>query len=146
MIGLVSPSWREQFAHSWLFGFAYFFTICVGGLFWTCLHHATDAEWSVVVRRQLENLGKLLPYFALLFLPVLLCITWKGEDGEGLLLKWWFKEPGEDPLLDAKAGYLNHGFFYVRIVSYFVILTWVAPAPCGSAPWRRTRTGRLNTR
>jgi len=126
LIGLFSPSWREQFAHSWLFSFSYFFTICVGALFWTCLHHATDAEWSVVVRRQLENLGKLLPYFALFFLPVLLCITWKGADGEGLLLKWWFKEPGEDPLLDAKAGYLNHGFFYVRIVFYFVILSWVA--------------------
>ena len=47
---------RTQFAHSWLFGLTYFFTICVGGLFWTCLHHATDAEWSVVVRRQMENL------------------------------------------------------------------------------------------
>jgi len=126
LIGLFSASWREQFAHSWLFGFSYFFTICVGGLFWTCLHHATDAEWSVVVRRQMENLAKLIPYFALFFLPVLLCIMLKGENGEGLLLKWWFKEPGEDPLLDAKSGYLNHGFFYVRIVSYFVILTWVA--------------------
>src|SRR5438045_9082810 len=98
LIGLFSPSWREQFAHSWLFGFSYFFTICVGGLFWTCLHHATDAEWSVVVRRQMENLAKLIPYFALFYLPILLCITWRGENGEGLLLKWWFKTPGEAPI------------------------------------------------
>lgn len=44
LIGLFSEAWRAQFAHSWLFGFAYFFTIAVGALFWTCLHHATDAE------------------------------------------------------------------------------------------------------
>src|SRR5262249_53186539 len=80
LLGLFSSSWREQFAHSYLFAFTFFFTICVGAIFWTCLHHATDAEWSVVVRRQMENLGKLVPYFALFYLPILLCINWKGED------------------------------------------------------------------
>ena len=48
---------QTQFAYSWLFGFTYFFTICAGCLFWTCVHHATDSEWSVVVRRQLENVA-----------------------------------------------------------------------------------------
>src|ERR1700744_6048834 len=53
--------WGEkQFAFSWLFAAFYFFTLCMGAFFWTCLHHATDSEWSVVVRRQLENLAKLL--------------------------------------------------------------------------------------
>ena len=116
---------RTQFAHSWLFGFSYFFTICVGALFWTCLHHATDAEWSVVVRRQMENLAKLLVYFAIFFLPLLVC--------QPVLWKWWTIEPGHDVLLDAKSGYLNHGFFYFRVVIYFLVLGWI-----GFSLWKRS--------
>jgi hypothetical protein len=116
---------RAQFAHSWLFGFSYFFTILVGALFWTCLHHATDAEWSVVVRRQMENLSKLLLYIAIFFIPLLIC--------QPLLWKWWNIAPGHDVLLDAKSGYLNQPFFYVRLVFYFVMLAWIA-----SSLWKRS--------
>jgi hypothetical protein len=117
-IGLAVPDWRAQFAFSWLFGFTYFFTIAVGALFWTCLHHATDAEWTVVVRRQLENMARLLPYFVLFFVPLLFCAKY--------LWKWWDIPPGVDPLLDAKQPFLSHGFFYLRIVFYFGLLSWVA--------------------
>jgi hypothetical protein len=59
---LALSDWRGHLAmcnsvFSWLFGFIYFFTLCCGCLFWTIVHHATDAEWSVVVRRQLENIA-----------------------------------------------------------------------------------------
>ena len=47
----------KQFAFSYLFAFTFFLTICMGGLFWTLVHQAVDAEWSVVVRRQMENIG-----------------------------------------------------------------------------------------
>lgn len=109
---------HQQVAHSWLFGLTYFFTICVGALFWTCLHHATDAEWSVVVRRQLENVARLLPYFALFFIPILFVKT--------DLWRWWNMPGGEDPILEEKAGYLNHTFFYIRLAFYFVMLGWVS--------------------
>ena len=62
----------HQFSYSWLFAFAFFFTLCAGCFFWTIVHHATDAEWSVVVRRQLENIAALLTVLALLFVPILL--------------------------------------------------------------------------
>ena len=117
LIGLAVPAWREQFAFSWLFAFTYFFTICIGALFWTCLHHATDSEWSVVVRRQLENVAGLLVYIGLFFLPLLLC--------SDLLWKWWNMAPGHDAILDAKSGYLNHGFFYFRLIFYFLMLAWL---------------------
>ena len=119
LIGLLVPAWREQFAFSWLFASFYFFSICIGALFWTCLHHATDAEWSVVVRRQLENVAKLLPWFALIFLPILLFC-------QPYLWKWWNMPIGEDAVLDDKRGYLGHTFFYVRAVAYFVMLAWVS--------------------
>jgi FtsH-binding integral membrane protein len=62
----------HQFSYSWLFAFAFFFTLCAGCFFWTIVHHATDADWSVVVRRQLENIAVLLVVLAILFVPILL--------------------------------------------------------------------------
>src|SRR4029077_6127839 len=61
----------RQFAFSWMFAFAFFFTLCAGCFFWIIVHYATDAEWSVVVRRQLENISLLFPVLAILFLPAL---------------------------------------------------------------------------
>jgi len=109
---------REHFAYSWLFAFSYFFSLCVGCLFWTCLHHATDAEWSVVVRRQLENAASLIPYLFFFFIPVMFCFD--------ILYKWWSVAPGVDPLLDAKQPYLSRPFFLIRVAIYFVALSWVA--------------------
>jgi len=115
LIGLAVPAWRAQFAYSWLFGFSYFFTILIGTLFWICLHHATDSQWSVVVRRQLENLSKLLGYMWVFFIPLILFC-------KPILWKWWNLPAGHEPSLDLKAGYLNHPFFYIRAIAYFLAL------------------------
>ncbi len=110
---------REQFAFSWLFGFFVVFSICVGALFWTILHHATDSEWSTLVRRQMENVASIIPWLGLLFLPLLgFCAP--------TLWKWWTIDPKTEPLLAAKAAYLNHTFFILRYVLYFAGLGWVA--------------------
>lgn len=118
-VGLFSN--REQFAFSWLFGCMFVLTLCVGGLFWTILHNATDSEWGVLVRRQMENLASIIPYLSVFFLPlVLLCAP--------ILWKWWDMAPGQDPILDAKAGFLNHQFFWIRFFAYFLGLGGVALA------------------
>jgi hypothetical protein len=109
---------KEQFAYTYLFAFAFFFSLVVGSLFWTCLHHATDSEWSVVVRRQLENVASLVPWVAIAFIPILFCLP--------ILYKWWNIGDGVDPLLDAKRPYLSHGFFLIRAAVYFLLLGWVA--------------------
>jgi hypothetical protein len=109
---------HEQFAFSWLFAFMYFFVICVGALFWTLVHHATDAEWSVAVRRILENVAGLIPVAFLFFIPLLYCAP--------LLWKWWTIPAGVDEALDHKQPYLSHGFFYARLAIYFIGLTAVA--------------------
>jgi len=110
--------WPVQFGYSWLFAFIFFFTLCVGCLFWTIVHHVVDAEWSVVVRRQLENIGLLLPLLGLLFLPV-----WFWRDS---IYRWMNVPPGADPLLDAKRGYLNWEFFLARAIFFFLALSLVA--------------------
>ena len=109
-----------QFGYSWLLGTCYFVTITGGCLFWILVHHATDAEWSVVVRRVLENLATLVPVALIFFIPALLCA--------GHIWTWWNILPGAESVLDKKRWYLSHGFFTLRYLIYFVGLTSVALA------------------
>src|SRR5437667_2286162 len=100
----------HQFSYSWLFAFAFFFTLCAGCFFWTIVHHATDAEWSVVVRRQLENIAALLSVLALLFVPILLL--------RHHLYLWMVIPRGAEASLDTKRAYLNWTFFFVCAVVF----------------------------
>ena len=101
----------HQFSFSWLFAFAFFFTLCAGCLFWTIVHYATDAEWSVVVRRQLENIAVLLAVMAVFFLPILFL--------RHHLYEWMNIPPGKEATLDSKRAYLNWNFFVVRAIIFF---------------------------
>ena len=108
-----------QFAHSWLFAFAFAFTISVGALFWTILHNSTDSEWGVLVRRQMENLATGLWVLPIAFVPlVLFC----GPS----LWKWWHIPSGVDVLLDLKSAFLNKPSFCVRSAFYFFALGYLA--------------------
>src|SRR5712691_10282957 len=100
----------HQFSYSWLFAFVFFFTLCAGCFFWTIVHHATDADWSVVVRRQLENIAVLLVVLAVLFVPILLL----RRD----LYLWMVIPPGVEHFLCAKRAYLNWSFFLIRAVLF----------------------------
>ena len=105
----VSP---KQFSFSWLFAFAFYFTILAGCFFWIVVHHVVDAEWSVVVRRQLENLAMLLAVMVVFFIPI---VIYRHH-----LYEWMNIKPGLDTILDSKRGYLNWHFFVVRSIFYFV--------------------------
>ena len=109
---------QPQFSFSWLFAFAFYFTLLAGCFFWIIVHHVTDAEWSVVVRRQLENLAMLLPLMAVFFIPV---VIFRHH-----LYEWMNVAPGHDAVLDSKRAYLNWNFFVVRSLFYFVFFSSVA--------------------
>src|SRR5438067_13925276 len=63
----VSP---HQFSFSWLFAFAFYFTLLAGCLFWLIVHQVVDAELLVVVPRQAEHLASFLAFMLVFFLPV----------------------------------------------------------------------------
>jgi hypothetical protein len=111
----VSP---QQFSFSWLFGFAFYFTILAGCFFWIIVHHVVDAEWSVVVRRQLENLAMLLSVMAVFFIPVLIF--------RHQVYEWMNIPVGQNHLLDTKRAYLNWNFFLARSIFYFVFFIFAA--------------------
>lgn len=96
---------REQFAYSWLFAFTFFFTLSAGSLFWLLIHHATDAEWSVLQRRILETIAALLPVMILFFLPLVWCSS--------ILWKWLALPVGADVIVDLKRGFINFPFSFV---------------------------------
>ena len=109
----------KQFSYSWLFAFGFFFTLCAGCFFWTIVHYATDAEWTVVVRRQLENISMLFVVLAIFFIPILLL--------RNQLYDWMSIPPGTEPNLDSKRAYLNLNFFVIRAVfflGFFIIASW----------------------
>jgi len=106
----------EQLSYSWLFAFGFFFTLCVGCFFWTIVHYATDAEWTVVVRRQLENIAALIAILAIFFIPIYLL--------RHHLYQWMNIPPGTEPNLDSKRAYLNLNFFILRalfFLGFFII-------------------------
>ncbi len=106
----------RQFGYSWMFAFAFFFTLCAGCFFWTIVHYAVDAEWTVVVRRQLENMGVLMGIIALFFIPIFFL--------RHHLFDWMNIPAGTEENLDSKRAYLNLGFWVVRAVfflGFFII-------------------------
>jgi len=109
----------EQFFHSYLTAYVFWWTFCMGGLFFTMLHHLANATWSVVLRRLAESVMMMLPYMAVFAIPIFF--------GMNHLYDWSVPEiMADDHLLQQKAGYLNDTFFIVRTVVYFVV--WIALA------------------
>ncbi len=110
----------QQLAYSWLVSFMWVFTISAGCFFWVLVHHAVDADWSVVVRRIMETIGSLFfPWILLLFIPMYFMVP--------LIYKWWTIKPGVDFLLDHKAAFLNHQVFWGKAALYFLYFgfaTW----------------------
>ena len=109
-----------QFYFSWLVSYLYFLSIALGGLFFVLVLFVTKAGWGVVVRRVAENVMSTLPLFAVLFIPI-----WLGRHE---LFHWTHEDAvATDAILQAKAPYLNGGFFLGRAVAYFVVwalLSW----------------------
>ena len=120
-IFLIGGEMRESFAYSWLFACYYFFTICVGGLFFVLLHNASNSGWGIAVRRVMEHLANMLPYAFLLLIPILFLPTPRDA-----LYEWMALLGNGDAFLEAKAPYLTKGFFYLRILLYAISLCGIA--------------------
>lgn len=110
---------EQHFWYSYLVAWYGFLAIGLGGLFFVILQYLVRAGWSISVRRLAENAMMTLPVLCLLGLPIVLF-------GAHDLYHWTHPEAMEDPMLAAKASYLNEGFFKIRIGVYFVVWTVLA--------------------
>jgi hypothetical protein len=104
----------RQLGFSYLLAFMFFLSLSLGGLFLTIVHHLFDANWSSPTRRVAEHLACLSAVMAVLFIPIALLAP---------RMYSWMDPANASPVLHAKSGYLNPGFFYVRVV--FIFAVWI---------------------
>jgi hypothetical protein len=56
---------------SWLIGLGFWMSVCIGMLFLIILSHIFKAQWSIILRRQMEHCMVAFPVLAILFLPLI---------------------------------------------------------------------------
>jgi hypothetical protein len=108
-----------QFMPSWLIGFTFCTGLSLGCLAMLMTQHLTSGYWGLVTRRIFEAGSRLLPFCALLFIPVALfapsIYSWARPD-----------VVAADEILQHKAFYFQRWFFIVRAVIYFAV--WIGCA------------------
>ncbi len=105
---------RDQFFHSYIFGFTFWTGISVGSLALLMLQHLTGGGWGLVIRRVLEAATRTLPLIVLLFIPIVL--------GAHHIYPWTHEEElAQHPVVKGKSSYLNLTFFSLRAAVYFAI-------------------------
>lgn len=108
-----------RFYEAYLVAYVFWTGVALGSLALLMVHHLTGGAWGVVIRRPLEAATRTLPVMAVLFLPIVF--------GMGHLYHWTHADAvAADPMLQAKAPYLNTPFFLGRQVFYFAV--WVGLA------------------
>ena len=110
--------------HSYLANFVYVFSFTLGALFFILVQFLTRAGWSTTVRRLAEILMMMIPYLAILFVPIIVMLFW----GSSALYEWNAK-PSEmrNSVVASKATFfLTKEFFTIRSVAYFTF--WILTA------------------
>jgi hypothetical protein len=106
----------SQLMPSWLIGFTFCTGLSLGSLSLLMTQHMSGGQWGLVSRRVFEAGSSLLPYCALLFIPIALTLP--------TLYVWARPEAVRaDEILLKKAIYLNRPFFLARTAIYFTV--WI---------------------
>lgn len=112
---------KQQFFVSYLEGFLWVSAIPLGSFALLMVHTLTGGNWGWTIRPFLVSAAKTIPLLAILFVPVVL--------GMHQIYPWMDHEVmHHDPVLAAKAAYLNEQFWLARTAFYFVVwslLSWV---------------------
>jgi hypothetical protein len=88
---------------------------CLGILM---LHHTVGGKWGMLIRRMCEAGARTLPFMIVLLIPVLLSLP--------VLYEWARPEAASDPVIQAKAAYLNVPGVVVRSIFYFLVWSFYA--------------------
>lgn len=111
VVGLMKSP--ERLWTSYLVAFFYFSAMAVSGLFWVAINNVAKAGWSVTIRRYAEATTSFIP--AILVGGLVLLVGFK------YLYPWADPEVlASSPVIASKTGYLNKGFFVVRLFVFAV--------------------------
>lgn len=103
-----------HFWESYLIALYFWHGVTMGSLAVLMVQYLSGGAWGLVARRILEAATRTLPLTAILFIPIVLNME--------TLYSWARPEAANDPIIQAKAAYLNPQGFVLRSVLYFVIL------------------------
>lgn len=110
----------DQFFHSYLVGFIFILGLPMGSFGLLMLHHMTGGNWGFGMRRFLEAAVSTSWLLALLFVPLALF-------GMPHLFPWLNSQlVASSEVLTHKEPYLNHVFFLLRAVFYFLVWIFLA--------------------
>jgi hypothetical protein len=104
----------DRFFQAYLVAYTFWMGVVLGSLALLMVQHLSGGVWGVVLRRPFEAAVRTIPFMAVLFIPIVL--------GMHSLYEWSHEGITEtDPIIAAKALYLNTPFFLARQVVYFVV-------------------------
>lgn len=131
---LLDPS---QGASAILLASQYVLGVALGGLTFVAFTYVVGAGWSTAFRRIPEALARTLPFGAA---TVLVALAFAP-----LLYEWTHADVvANDPVLQAKSGWLDLGFFLGRAVAYLVIW-WAFSRAILRVSVRQDTEGRQDT-
>lgn len=103
----------ERIWTSYLVAFFFFACLGLGGLFFVAVNHVAKAGWSVSVRRIAEAMTSFIPFILISGLVLIA--------GFKYLYPWVNPQVlADNPIIAAKAGYLNTGAFIVRLFIFCI--------------------------
>jgi hypothetical protein len=107
------------FFEGYLTAFIFWVEISLGCLFLLFIQYLTGGRWGLAITRLLEAGMMTIPLCAVLFLPILM--------GMSYLYPWTRPLTGEvGQLVHEKAAYLNVPFYLIRYLLFFLILSALA--------------------
>jgi hypothetical protein len=106
-------SGADRFFQAYLVGYTFWMGVILGSMALLMVQHLSGGVWGIVLRRPFEAAVRTLPVMTVLFIPIIV--------GMHSLYEWSLPEAANDPLIQAKALYLNTTFFYIRQAIYFAI-------------------------
>ncbi len=104
----------DRFFQAYLVAYTFWMGVVLGSLALLMVQHLSGGVWGVVLRRPFEAAVRTIPFMAVLFIPIVL--------GMHSLYEWSHEGITDtDPIIAAKALYLNTPFFLARQVIYFLV-------------------------
>lgn len=126
LIGAVTDLGLRFSMGAYLTAYLYCLTICLGATFFVVIQHLCRAGWSVTARRVAESFMSVMPWLAILFVPVLATLFL----GTGTIYKWddpaWIESHHYEWATNSKGAYLTDWFFALRSVLYLAVWTGIA--------------------
>jgi hypothetical protein len=127
---------ERTFSNLLLMGY-YFTCVCTAGAVFCAIQYAAQAGWSAAMIRIPQAFTKVLPIAAVILIAIIasgMFMTHQVTTEEGktvtqpyLFAQWATKgltdpsSPNYDPDIAGKAGYLNFGFYYVRLIGFLLL-------------------------